>query len=134
MMVTGRLLAALAFDWADSNLTYGIGLAVALLIGAAAIALVKRWRQRDAAVSLSPSDQLAEYRSLYEQGVMSKEEYDRLRALLGAQLRDVKPVPAAATPQPQAAADAANRIQPAPPAVGQSPPNPPAPQAGNGQP
>ena len=134
MMVTGRLLAALAFDWADSNLTYGIGLAVALLIGAAAIALVKRWRQRDAAVSMSPSDQLAEYRSLYEQGVMNKEEYDRLRALLGAQLRDVKPVPAAATPQPQAAADAANRIRPAPPAVGQSPPNPPAPQAGNGQP
>jgi hypothetical protein len=134
MMVTSRWLAALAFDWADSNLAYGIGLAVALLIGAAAIALVKRWRQRDAAVSLSPSEQLAEYRSLYDQGVMSKEEYDRLRALLGAQLRDVKPAPTETAAPPQPAADMANRIMPAPPAAGESPLNPPAPQAGNGQP
>src|SRR5258708_30848366 len=88
MMVTGRTWAVPAFDWADSNLTYGLGLCAALLIGAAAIALVKRWRQKDAAVTMSDSEQLAAYRSLYDQGVMSKEEFDRVRTLLGNKLRD----------------------------------------------
>jgi Short C-terminal domain len=135
MNVTGRMVAALAFDWADSNLTSGLGLCAVLLVGAAAIALVKRWRQRDVSESLSPSDQLAEYRSLYEQGVMSKEEFDRLRALLGGQLREMTTT---ATParDPQTGA-----VQAQPPGVRPLPPRPdgivetpPAPEAGNGRP
>jgi hypothetical protein len=106
MVVTGRLMAGLAFDWTESNLPYFLALVVVLLIGAAAVALVKRWRQKTVSETMSPSEQLAEYRSLYDQGVMSKDEYDRLRALLGAQLREVKtkaPDPMAA--QPKAAVD-----------------------------
>ena len=134
MIVTGRALAVLAFDWANSGLPYGIGLTIVLAIGAMAIALVKRWRQRDASISMSPSEQLAEYRSLYDEGVMSKEEFERLRALLGGQLREA-PVP---VPPPEPQTNVLLRREPPP---GQPPPPPssehvqlpPSPETGNGQ-
>jgi hypothetical protein len=134
MIVTGRALAVLAFDWANSSLPYGIGLTIVLAIGAMAIAIVKRWRQRDASISMSPSEQLAEYRSLYDEGVMSKEEFERLRALLGGQLRET-PV-AAPPPEPQTNVLLRREPPPAPPPPPPSSENvqlPPSPEAGNGQ-
>jgi hypothetical protein len=134
MIVTGRALAVLAFDWANSSLPYGVGLTIVLAIGAMAIALVKRWRQRDASISMSPSEQLAEYRSLYDEGVMSKEEFDRLRALLGGQLREA-PVP---VPPPEPTTNVLLRREP-PPVQPPSPPSsenvqlPPSAETGNGQ-
>jgi hypothetical protein len=134
MIVTGRALAVLAFNWADSSLPYGIGLTIVLAIGAMAIALVKRWRQRDASISMSPSEQLAEYRSLYDEGVMSKEEFERLRALLGGQLRET-PVPA---PPQEPQTNVLLRREPPPVQPPPSPSSenvqlPPSPEAGNGQ-
>jgi hypothetical protein len=117
MFATSRMVAVLAFDWSESNLPYFIGLTIVLLIGAAVIALVKRWRQRTESVSMSPSEQLAQYRSLYERGVMSKEEFDRLRALLGGQLREMKPpTPEPAPQEPNAAIRTEPTTMPAPPA------------------
>jgi hypothetical protein len=134
MMVTGRTWSALAFDWADSNLTYGLGLCAALLIGAAAIALVKRWRQKDAGVTMSDSEQLAAYRSLYDQGVMSKEEFDRVRTLLGNKLRDTS------TPAPPPRDPLTGAMHGPPPATQPLPPPPqgnvqtsPGPETGNGK-
>lgn len=64
-------------------------LVAALLVAALVVALVNRWRrQRDAEEDVSPNAQLAQYRSLYEAGAISAEEYERLRAVLGAQLRE----------------------------------------------
>jgi len=57
-----------------------------LLLGALVIAVAQRWR-RAAPERLSPSDQLARFRLLYEEGQLSREEFDRLRALLGGQIR-----------------------------------------------
>jgi len=79
--------AVLAADWKPTMLEPGLYLAGALLLGAMVIALVKRWHRRAEADELTPSDQLARYRSLYEEGTISQEEYERLRALLGGQLR-----------------------------------------------
>lgn len=63
-------------------------LAGALLVGAVILALVNRWwRNRRLTDDLSPSAQLAQFRSLYEAGEISQEEFERLRALLGARLR-----------------------------------------------
>ncbi len=64
-------------------------LVAALLAAAIVVALVSRWRrQRDAQEDVSPNAQLAHFRSLYEAGTISAEEYERLRAVLGAQLRE----------------------------------------------
>src|SRR5207302_11374116 len=134
VMVTGRTWAVLAFDWADSNLPYSLGLCAAVLVGAAAIALAKRWRQKDAAVTMSDSEQLAAYRTLYDQGVMSKEEFDRVRTLLGNKLREVStPAPPARDPQMGVMLRPPSATHPlAPPPEG-GVQTPPAPETGNGQ-
>jgi hypothetical protein len=76
---------------ADRNLrlfTTSLLLVGALLLGAILVALVGRWRRRqEAKEDLSPGAQLAQYRSLYEAGTISREEFERLRNLLNAQMR-----------------------------------------------
>jgi len=61
----------------------------ALLAGALVIYLFDRWRKRRAARAnlCDPNDQLSHFRSLYEKGEMSREEYEQVRSLLAAQLR-----------------------------------------------
>src|SRR4051812_18530538 len=74
-------------DWAPPMVVTGLYLAGALLAGAAVLALINRWRRRAGPDRLTPGDQLAQFRSLYERGAISQEEFERLRALLGGQLR-----------------------------------------------
>jgi hypothetical protein len=91
----------------------------ALLVAALILYLVARWRQRAAAGVTPPAgDQLAHFRSLYERGQMSREEFDRVRALLIGQVRQEINVPGV---------PAAPRVPP-PPAVTPPPEAPPAPQ------
>jgi hypothetical protein len=90
-------------DW-DLKLTT-LTLIGALLVGAVVVALTARWRKRLVSSELSPSDQLAEFRSLYLEGAISKEEFEQLRAILGEELRRDLKVPApekktAVTPEP----------------------------------
>ncbi len=77
-------------------------LVLTFVVGAVVIALVQRWRRRAPAPGPSVSDQLAQYRSLYEQGVLSEEEYRKLRATLTGELRRAVdlPVPARQPPPP----------------------------------
>jgi hypothetical protein len=78
-------------------------LVAALLVAAVVIACVNRWRrQRDTQEDLSsPNAQLAHFRSLYEKGAISKEEFERLRALLAARMRESLGVrPTGETPVP----------------------------------
>jgi len=88
MLPEGPIWAAKPFDWTEA-MPYMLLLAAVLLIGAVAVAVAKYVLKQTPSETISPSQQLAEYRSLYERGVMSKEEFDRLRALLGSQLREV---------------------------------------------
>ncbi|HZT82116.1 MAG TPA: SHOCT domain-containing protein [Gemmataceae bacterium] len=64
-----------------------LALAGALFLGALVILWVDRWRKQPVEDRLTPSDQLAQFRSLYERGELSAEEFERLRAHLGGQLR-----------------------------------------------
>jgi hypothetical protein len=138
MLAIGRTLAGLAFDWTDSNLTYGVCLAIVLLLGAATVALVKRWQKQGTSATMSPSEQLAEYTAVYDQGVMSKEEFERLRALLIGQVGE-PPSPAAPPGDPQTNVLLKREPPPAPAAQPQPPradgivQSPPSPEAGNGQ-
>lgn len=83
-----------------------IGMAVmallaVLLVAVLAFFLITRWRKQAAEQRLSASDQLSEFRELYEQGQLSREEFERLRSLLGARLREeikVAPPPSSAEP------------------------------------
>lgn len=94
-------LAAIVFSFvlADERtvqlLLTSLCLVAALLVAAVVVAWVNRWRrQRDAQDDLSPNVQLAQFRALYEQGTISQEEFERLRALLGVRMRESLGVPA----------------------------------------
>ena len=102
MLPTGQtgVVLALAGGWLDL-LLYGSSLAGALLVAAAVIELVRRWLKRGEPPQ-TPSDQLAHYRTLYRQGAISQEEFDRLRAVLGGEIEKAAPPPAAPSPPPAA--------------------------------
>jgi hypothetical protein len=93
MIPTGRTAAVLGLDWGSSLLVAGLSLAGALLLGALVIALVRRWHREPGLDLLTPNDQLAQYRSLYEQGAISQEEFERLRRLLAGELQKSLGVP-----------------------------------------
>ncbi len=66
-------------------LFYGTCLVVALLAAALVVELARRSAHKGEQTP-SASDQLANYRTLYKRGVISQEEFDRLRAVLGGEL------------------------------------------------
>jgi hypothetical protein len=81
--------------WAWDMILVSLCMAGALLVGAIIVALVKRWR-REEDKPLSNDAQLAHFRSLYEQGEISAEEFQALRVqLLG--LPSKQPAKAATT-------------------------------------
>jgi hypothetical protein len=73
--------------WNPQLLIASLWLVGILLAAAAVVAVINRWRRNSRVDRLSASDQLAQYRTLYEQGELSREEFERLRGLLGGQLR-----------------------------------------------
>jgi hypothetical protein len=80
--------------WDPRLLWLTLALAAILLIGALMIAWIDRWRKRSGTERLSAKDQLANFRSLYEKGQLSQEEFERIRTLLSRQLRHELDVPA----------------------------------------
>jgi hypothetical protein len=108
--------------WRAPVLWTTLALVAALLIGALVIAVVDRWRKRSASDRLTPGQQLSQFRALYDKGEISREEFERIRALLGEQLREELQMPGAK--RPDAAPTAApttgiqaldDRLQPPPP-------------------
>jgi hypothetical protein len=98
-------------------LTAGLALGGTLLAAAVVLALLQRWRRRSADDRLSPAEQLAQFRSLYERGLLSQEEFARLRSLLAGEMRRDLGVPPAAGQ----ATPAAPQTGITPPANGQPP-------------
>ena len=83
-----------------------LALVAVILVGALVIYWLDRWRKRSDAERLSANDQLAQFRELYDQGQLSQEEFERIRASLAPQLRQEWDAPAAgrdpaAEPKPQ---------------------------------
>jgi hypothetical protein len=81
-----------AFD--PSLMIPALALIGALLVGAVVVAFFRQWQKADKPLGPSASDQLAEFRSLYEKGVISEEEFKRLREKLGGEIRQVINLPA----------------------------------------
>lgn len=86
MIATGQPAAVLAASWDPSILWTGAYLAGALLVGALVMELFRRYFRAERNDRLSDSEQLTQYRKLYEQGAISEEEFNRLRAVLGGEL------------------------------------------------
>jgi hypothetical protein len=97
-----------------------------LLVAALVIYIVDRWRKRSAAAQdvVAPTDQLSQFRSLYERGEMSPEEFERVKTLLAGQLRREVKGPAATAP---AAPPVDTRVQTQPPLLPSPPPDEPPP-------
>lgn len=113
-VIGGRLL------WA------ALPLVGALLAAALILYLIDRWRKREAAeeeAACTPNEQLSRFRSLYERGEMSREEFERVKALLTGQLRRELNVSAPPTAEPHPIDTNIQAASPDP----QSPPPPEAP-------
>jgi hypothetical protein len=96
---------ALLPAWDPRLLWATLALVGALLVGALIIALVDRWRRRPPSEErFSSSDQLARFRTLYEAGEISPEEFAQIRGRLTERMlreTEVPPAPpAAASPAP----------------------------------
>jgi hypothetical protein len=62
-----------------------------LLVGALAIYVADRWRKRSRAISTDSEEQLTDFRSLFENGELTQEEYDRIRQRLGQRIMHKHP-------------------------------------------
>ena len=71
-----------------------LALVVIILVSALVLVWLDRWRKRSGSDRLSAQEQLANFRALYEQGQLSKEEFERIRATLAPQLRRELDLPA----------------------------------------
>ncbi len=71
-----------------------LGVVAVLLLGAAIIAVVDRWRKQPFQEKLSASDQLAQFRTLFEGGQLQADEFERIRALLMERMKKEMEMPA----------------------------------------
>jgi hypothetical protein len=72
--------------WDPRLLWACLALVGAVLVGALAISIVDRWRKRSDHQSHRVGDQLEHFRTLYERGELSSEEFERIRGLLQQRL------------------------------------------------
>jgi hypothetical protein len=76
-----------------------LGLVAAVLAGVIAIAWVQRWRKRSGELD-DPQTELENYRALFEGGMLSAEEWERIRTRLGGkQVQTTPPAPMANEPK-----------------------------------
>ncbi|HEV3144968.1 MAG TPA: SHOCT domain-containing protein [Gemmataceae bacterium] len=109
-----------ALDYFDPKLMLAGGmLAGSLLLFAIIVLLVKRWRKKQEIVMPSASEQLESYRQLFDEGDLTKEEFERIRGRLLERIRkETGLVEKLAAPAGQAAAANTETARPAAPADG----------------
>jgi len=73
-------------------------LSVVLSVGVIILVILRRWQKRVSRSALSAGDQLSHFRELYEQGVLSKEEFEQIRAQLAEKMRQEMQVQAPPAP------------------------------------
>jgi hypothetical protein len=96
-----------------------VALMGALLLGAAVLHIVDRWRKKSETGSPDSTSALTDYRGMFERGEITEDEYIRLRDKVARQVKaPAKPPVAPQTPD-------ANQLPPLPDP--RNPPNPPSP-------
>jgi Short C-terminal domain len=110
--------------WKSPVLWTTLSLVVVVLLGALVITVVDRWRKRLRQDRSDLGDQLSHFRSLYDRGELTREEFERIRGKLGSKLRQEMNVPAAAKPPEPAKTEAPTQAEPTA-AESPKPPEPP---------
>jgi len=93
--------------WDPQLLWYTLAMVGSLLVGAAIVALVDRWRKRREGGGVEPADELARYTALYEKGDLSSDEYERVRKLFKSRIVQKLSTPAQKPPQSEPSASPA---------------------------
>ena len=115
----GALLARAGFTtellWAT------LALVAVILVGAAVLMWLDRWRKRRSDDDLlTPGDELSHFEALHREGKLSTEEFEKVRSLLNRRLRQ------ALDGKPPAPPEGAVREGPPPTRDGEPPAAPPA--------
>ena len=102
------------------------GIAVALLAGALLVYVADKWRKKTARQVSDSSQELTEFRRMYESGQITQEEYARLRDHVAQRVKTPPPGPVPATTQQSPAAPSflPGPEQPTPPPDPSEPANP----------
>jgi hypothetical protein len=74
------------------------GLALALLAGALLVYLADRWRKSNGKRAADTSQELTEFRRMYENGEITQEEYVKLRDRVAQRVKAPPPVPVSLPP------------------------------------
>jgi hypothetical protein len=69
-----------AIDWELTALT--LVLLVLLFVAFVVVMRLRRWRQQDVAAAPTPQQQLEQYQEMLDEGLLEKDEFDRLRQAL----------------------------------------------------
>src|SRR6266545_3636290 len=91
-----------------------VGITAALLLGAAVIYAVDKWRKRAAAPDADETVSLTSFRAMYENGEITEAEYAELRRRVAEKVK--KPAPANPPAAPAPAAQPGERATVNPPA------------------
>ena len=86
--------------WDPQLVWLTLAVVAVILVGAAIISAVDRWRKRPFQEKLSPSAQLEQFRELFEKGQLNAEEFEKVRTLLKERMK--KELEMSATPSPKA--------------------------------
>lgn len=109
----------------DPRFLWNVALMVGVfLLGAVVFSWLNRWRQRQLADDASPAENLTSFRRMYEQGEISKAEYDRIRARIAHRTKEklgIAPPSIAAERSETSAEQGPAAPQPAPPTSPSSP-------------
>jgi hypothetical protein len=122
----------------NPDVIWGIaGIALALLAGALLVYLADKWRKKIATQGVDSSNELTEFRRMFESGEITEQEYVKLRDRVAQRVKAPPPAPAAALiPVSQQLAPGAGPIaptslpgpdQPTPPPDSGKPANPSSP-------
>jgi hypothetical protein len=102
-------------NWDPRLLFNSLWIVAILLVGALIIAVVAHWRRNARGDQVSPSQQLAQFRQLRDEGKISGEEFDALRAVLGGRIREAIQQPTKANGPPASSQVVAENKLPDPP-------------------
>lgn len=99
--MAGLWLKTVLTDQAKSGLLWAsLAFIGVLLLLALVLAWFERWRKRGSDETSGTGNQLSSFRSLYERGELSQEEYDRVHALLTNRMKREFDLPPQPTPAP----------------------------------
>ena len=77
-----------------------VALVAAILLGIVILFCIKRWRNQASVRALAPGEELAHYSTMVQQGLLSAEEFERIRQRMLARSPATSASPAPPAPAP----------------------------------